>query len=112
MREEVLYLNEYEDQERKVYKDRCQMKRFYKGPVRDFQKIIELECDKLEYDGSMMYADVMDEVQIYRMAEAVTRQIVADEHCEQIKPWILMLLCNEMHDRRCRKCRRDGMFCR
>lgn len=111
MREEMLYLKEYEDREQKFYEDRCQMKRFMKGEVGDCQAVVEEACDRLEYNGSAMYAEVLDEGQLYRMSEQLTRQVVAPEQCQQIMPWMMMLLCNEMHVRRCRKCRRDRLFC-
>lgn len=111
MREEMLYLQEYENKEAAFARDWKQMQHFYQGEVGVYQEVIEAECDKLEYNGSLMYAEVLDIEAVYRLVEYITAQIATPDRCGQMQPWICMMLCNEMHKRRCRKCRRDSMFC-
>jgi hypothetical protein len=82
------------------------MKRCYPPEVQKLSDMVDAACDALEYEGSLMYAKVVERTQVERMADRIAKQN------EVSYPMILTLLCNEIYVRRCRKCRRDRMFCK
>ena len=124
MQEELLFLTSFEANEEERALDYIRMKHFYPEEVGKYSEVVEQECDKLEYDGSAMYAPVVDRNALERIANRITDQCLSDEsvfgrkNCppekpcrDTVYPIVLTLLCNEMYVRRCRKCRRDRMFC-
>ncbi len=125
MQEELLYLAGIEENEEQQALDYVRMKGFYPKEIVKYNQIVEEECDKLEYDGSLMYAEIVDRSALEQVAERVTAQCINCNECSHkgyggffrpeqymdvIYPWILTMLCNEMHVRRVRKCRRDKRF--
>ncbi len=51
------------------------MKRFYPKTMRNFQRIIEDECDKLEYDGSILYDEYPDSVGFLMLVNRICDKI-------------------------------------
>lgn len=125
MQEDLLFLTSFEANEEDQALDFVRMKSYYPKEVAKYNELVEQECDKLEYDGSAMYAQVVDRNAVERIAERITGNCLncgpgtmspnlcpADRPCrDNVYPLVLTMLCNEMYVRRCRKCRRDRMFC-
>ena len=107
-------------------KDADYLKRMYPSTVREIQKMIEDECDKLEYEGSVMFDEYPDTLTIRSIANKVYSSFNEDElkgavSASQFIPgygvsypyphrrgvnWlndlVQILLINEMFKRRCR----------
>ena len=107
MQNEILLMQQYEENEKRYAKDLENIKRYYPKEYRGYDEEINEECDRLEYDGPVMYAEIPDQVQIERIARKIS-----DKHPEKdcCFPIIMTMLLNEMYSRRCRRCRRKGMF--
>ncbi len=82
--------------------------------VSEFQSEIEDACDRLEYDGSIMYDEYPDKVSVERMAKEICNNTVKemDGECNRwCKVLIQVMLCNEMNYRRNRrKLHKDKLF--
>ena len=68
-----LYITEMEYE-----KDMERMKALYPSEVRDLQKMVELRCNELEYEGSRMYDENPDrcmlEEEVWRLLERFLRE--------------------------------------
>lgn len=107
------------DRRNDVYEERRDieyMKRMYPGEMRRIQGIIEDECDKMEYNGSMMYDEYPDRVRINMLANHIYNRGGFEENTENdsnknlIKDIITVMLFNEMYKRRCRKRKRKYFY--
>ncbi len=112
-------------------KDLEYLKEIYPQRVRRINSLVEEECDKLEYDGSPMFAEYPDAELIRKIARDVYDELDDNdmdvaldiEADSSIPPYVLRgngsagcmmrnlietLICNEFHYRRerYRKCRR------
>lgn len=113
-----------EDQEQ----DLSYMKSLYPVQVRKINESIEEECDKLEFEGSLMLAEYPDRVTIERLAQNIYKANLGEEEfeasdcfrpcptcpCSNDNPMyqmIQVMLLNEMYVRRRRYRRRMCMFC-
>lgn len=121
-----VYLNEIEYE-----RDRERMKELYPQEAKRIQKAVEEECDKMEYDGSLMFDEYPDRVMVQRLCDniynTVYGQQVSDVNTEEYRDrrpqggnqpprrpnpggrdLIQVLLFDEMFRRRCRhhRCRR------
>ena len=65
-----LYLTELEYE-----KDMERMKELYPREVRQIQEIVEDECDKMEYEGSLMFDEYPDRLMIEQVADRIYRQL-------------------------------------
>lgn len=110
-----LYLTEMEYE-----KDMDRMKELYPKEVRKILEYVEDECDKMEYEGSLMFDEYPDRLMLEMVVDRIQRK-VADEsddvEAEQyrgerkndhLRSLIGVILNNEMYRRRCRhrRCRR------
>ena len=71
------------------------------------QHLVEEECDRLEYEGSMMYDEYPDRVSMLFLCDKLQNK--CEQPVDQAKRSLLeVLLYNEMYRRRCRyrRCRR------
>lgn len=89
-------------------------KYLYPVEVNGIQKAIEEECDKMEYDGSMMYDEYPDKVSVEAMAKSICRKTECKHQEEISNRWmqalVQMMLCNEMSFRReRRRCHKRNM---
>ena len=89
-------------------------KYLYPVEVSEIQREIEEQCDRMEYDGSMMYDEFPDKIRV----EALSKRICESTECrhqEEISNrWkyalVQMMLCNEMSYRReRRRCHKKNM---
>lgn len=118
-----LYLTEMEYE-----KDMDRMKELYPRDVSRIMDVIEDECDKMEYEGSLMFDEYPDRLMLEQVTERIyqtvkngTDTVMAEEFWggnnppppppRPDDPWrslIGVMLNNEMYRRRCRhrRCRR------
>ena len=92
-------------------------KYLYPAEVGKIQREVEEACDRMEYDGSLMYDEYPDKVQVEAMARKICERTECGYQEEISNRWMRaltqMILCNEMSYRReCRKWhkRNMGMF--
>lgn len=120
-----LYMTELEYQ-----KDMERMKELYPAEVRKVQELVDEECDKMEYEGSLMFDEYPDRLMLRRICSRICEKLEDDVEAAQmhgrrlpsprpegpIPPplrnnglanLVEVLLYNEMYNRRCRyrRCR-------
>lgn len=110
-----LYLTEMEYE-----KDMERMKELYPRDVKKVLEYVEDECDKMEYEGSLMFDEYPDRLMLEMVVDRIYDRAAGDEmdmEAEQyrdrgrdnrLRNLIGVLLNNEMFRRRCRhrRCRR------
>lgn len=113
-----LYLTEMEYE-----KDMERMKELYPREVKTILEYVEDECDKMEYEGSLMFDEYPDRLMLERVVEHIYQMVAdadnTDVEAEQyrgrpsrrdnyLRELIGVILNNEMYRRRCRhrRCRR------
>ena len=103
------------DQEKEQDRDLQVMKSFYSKTAMQVQELVEQECDRMEYDGSMMFDDYPDKLMMRQICTRIEEKLPEDEkemvvmhRNEGLQDLIGVLLYNEMYRRRCRRrrCRR------
>ena len=84
------------------------LQQMYPKEARQIQKLVEEECDRLEYEGSMMYDEYPDRVSMLFLCDKLQKKL--EEPVDSVKRSLLeVLLYNEMYKRRC-KYRRTRRF--
>ena len=125
-----VYLSEIEYE-----RDRERLKEMYPKEAKRIQRVVEEECDKMEYDGSLMFDEYPDRVMVQKLCDDIYNKVydntTAEVETEQYKDrrpgggypppppppphrdrggrdLIEILLFDEMFRRRCRHnwCRR------
>lgn len=123
-----LYLTEMEYE-----KDMERMKELYPRSVKNILDMIEEECDKMEYEGSLMFDEYPDRMMLERLVDKIYQKASETEETEleteeyqrrpphgsgrppyygpprnNLRDLIGVMLNNEMYRRRCRhrRCRR------
>ena len=114
------------DQEREQEKDLQLMQSYYSRRASRLQQKVERECDRMEYDGSMMFDEYPDKFMMEHLCRKIEREILSEDEKEDqqqskietramerdrgdgLRDLIGVLLFNEMFRRRCRhrRCRR------
>lgn len=114
------------DQEREQEKDLQLMQSYYSRRASRIQEKVERECDRMEYDGSMMFDEYPDKFMMEHLCRKIEREILSEDEKEDqqqsktdtlamerdrgdgLRDLIGVLLFNEMFRRRCRhrRCRR------
>ena len=61
-----IYLEEME-----YVRDMEKLKEMYPKEVRDIQRLVEDECDKMEYEGSMMFDETPDRLMLARIVDRI-----------------------------------------
>lgn len=92
-------------------KDYEYLKRLYPKQERWISSIVEDYMDRLEYEGSPMYAQYPDAVTVYRIAAEICRRLTCGEEEKESGnkiELIQIMVCHEMYVRR----RRHDRFCR
>ena len=127
---QVVYLSEIEYE-----RDRERLKEMYSKEAKRIQRVVEEECDKMEYDGSLMFDEYPDRVMVQKLCDDIYNKVydntTAEVETEQYRDrrpgggfpppppppprrdrggrdLIEILLFDEMFRRRCRhnRCRR------
>ena len=95
------------DDERSMRRDLDYMKSIYPRTARRLLPYVEEECDRMEYEGSMMYDEYPDQLSLLQKAKEVWAGASAGEDFgekapawEQMKDLIGVLLLQEMMRRR------------
>lgn len=111
-----LYLTEMEYE-----KDMDRMKELYPREVKRILECVEDECDRMEYEGSLMFDEYPDRMMLERITERIYQNVTAENgtmaatqteaqnvEAVHLKSLIGVILNNEMYRRRCRhrRCRR------
>ena len=99
------------DQEKEQDRDLQVMKSFYSEKAMQIQELVEQECDRMEYDGSMMYDECPDPGEIHRQALRIQEHIRKEDpdapeertDTSRLQDLIETLLFQEMHRRRRRR---------
>ena len=114
------------DQEREQEKDLQLMQSYYSRRASRIQQKVERECDRMEYDGSMMFDEYPEKFMMEHLCRKIEREILSEDEKEDqqqsktetramerdrgdgLRDLIGVLLFNEMFRRRCRhrRCRR------
>ncbi len=103
--------------EKEYERDMERIKELYPKRMKKLLAYVEEECDKLEYEGSMMYDEYPDKVTLYRIAANVYDKAVPIQETgrrengrdRDLLDVIQVLLYDEMYRRRGRRrrcCRR------
>ncbi len=103
--------------EKEYERDMQRMKEMYPKRMKKLLAYVEEECDKMEYEGSMMYDEYPDKVLLYRIAAQIYDRAVPVQPAERkgggrdrdLMDVIQVLLYDEIHRRRGRRrrsCRR------
>lgn len=120
------------DQEQAQEKDLRVMRSFYSRRAAKIQEKVDRECDRMEYDGSMMFDEYPDkfmmehlcrkiEQEVLKEEEGNTPAIIMEETCqagscgnrreeEGLRDLIGVILFNEMFRRRSRHRRRKRFY--
>ena len=96
-------------------KDQRRVQELYPALARQIQPLVEEACDRMEYDGSFMFDEYPDQLQIRRVCTWIYDQVdksnleedmmmqSVDSHQEWLRDLITVMLLNEMYQRRCRR---------
>jgi hypothetical protein len=100
-----LYRNEIETE-----RDMQYLMQMYPKDAKKLQQKVEQACDRLEYEGSMMYDEYPDRVSMLLICDRIAEEL-ADEETDggdapmdpNRRSLLEVLLYNEMHKRRCKR---------
>lgn len=102
---------DFYEEEELCMRDYEYMRCLYPKEVRLISSVLEEYLDRLEYEGSPMYAQYPDAVTVYRIAAEIWKKLSLTgdekEKCH-IKNMIQVMVCQEIYMRR----RRHDRFCR
>lgn len=70
-------------EEAEYERDMERMKRMYPQEVRTIQEYVEEECDKLEYEGSMMFDEYPDRLMLRRICASIYQKVAAPNDYEE-----------------------------
>ena len=96
--------------ERELYADREYLLRMYPAKARIIMVLVENECDKLEYEGSLMFSVYPDKESMLEIARGIYDKVKYNDTDEMLKQLIEVMLCNEFYVRRSRYKRRRKFF--
>ena len=84
---------------RNARRDYDYMKSIYPDTAKRVLPYMEEECDRMEYDGSMMYDEYPDRLSLFRIADTIST--ILEQEAEKVsKDLIHVLVCNEIYKRR------------
>ena len=91
------------DDDRIMRRDLEYMKSIYPATAKRLVPYIDEECDRMEYDGSMMYDEYPDQLQLRMMCRRIYDQVAAGEEKpgEWLKDLIQVMTYQELCHRRC-----------
>ncbi|MEZ3485346.1 MAG: hypothetical protein K1W22_01765 [Lachnospiraceae bacterium] len=91
------------DDDKNLRRDLDYMKSIYPKAAKQLMPYVEEECDRMEYDGSMMYDEYPDQLQLRLMCRRIYDR--AAEEMEDVGEWLLDLIqvmtYHELCQRRC-----------
>lgn len=91
------------DDERIERRDFEYMKSLYPSTAKRLLPFVEDECDRMEYEGSMMYDEYPDQLQLMLMGSRIYDKASKDEKNpgDWLKELIQVMLYQELYKRRC-----------
>ncbi|MBQ7706232.1 MAG: hypothetical protein IJT72_00450 [Lachnospiraceae bacterium] len=98
------------DDEEETERDRDNLINMYPAKARLIMVLVEDACDRLEYEGSPMFAELPDKENIRITADRIYNKIKCRDNDETLRQLIEIMLCNEFYARRCRYRRRRRFF--
>ena len=111
----------YQQQERE--KDMRKMQTYYSSHAARIQELVMQECDRMEYDGSMMFDEYPDKLMMENLCRKVEDRYYDQEgegaapiqamhrnRSNEVRDLIGVLLFNEMFCRRCRHRHRRNYY--
>lgn len=96
--------------EAELEEDREYLMQMYPAKARLIMVMVEDECDKLEYEGSPMFAPYPDKETILGISQGIFQKVSFDKKDTHLKALIDVLMCNEFCVRRNRYKRRRKFF--
>ena len=96
------------DQEREQEKDLQLMQSYYSRRASRIQEKVERECDRMEYEGSMMFDEYPDKFMLYQLSRRIREEAEPEMAAQEIPGRFLdeliqVLLHQEIFRRRCRR---------
>lgn len=98
------------DDERVERGDFAYLKSLYPAMAKQLLPVVEEECDRMEYEGSMIYDEYPDQLQLRLLCKRVSARVEEMEfQMEQREELIQVLVYQELYQKRCkyRKQRRN-----
>ena len=91
------------DEDRMLRRDYTYMKSAYPDTAKRLLPFIEEECDRLEYDGSMMFDEYPDKLQLRMMCRRIYEKAEKEEENpgEWLHELIQVMAFQELCQRRC-----------
>lgn len=96
------------DDEKVDRRDFEYMKSMYPETARNLMPFVEAECDRMEYEGSMIYDEYPDQLQIrlmcsriYEQAKKMQTSVENAGEKEWLRELIQIMLFHELYQRRC-----------
>lgn len=98
-------------------KDLDRMRELYPNEVKKIQKYVDEECDRMEYEGSLMFDEYPDKTMLSLVSKRIMDKIAQDSEKDEVETseccggsrrggglsdLVEVLLYNEMYRRRCR----------
>ena len=98
-------------------KDLDRMRELYPNEVKKIQKYVDEECDRMEYEGSLMFDEYPDKTMLSLVSKRIMDKIAQDSEKDEVEnsecfggsrrggglsDLVEVLLYNEMYRRRCR----------
>lgn len=80
------------------------LKSMYPKLARQILPYVEDECQRMEYDGSMIYDEYPDKLQLRLMCSRVQHQVIEQEELEEeqmVREIVELLVYQELWKRRC-----------
>ncbi|MBP3621981.1 MAG: hypothetical protein J6J16_09495 [Lachnospiraceae bacterium] len=96
--------------ERELEEDREYLMEMYPARAKLIMVMVEDTCDKLEYEGSPMFAAYPDKETILGMAREIYNKVSYNNTDDNLKHLIEVMLLNEFYVRRNRYKRRRKFF--
>ncbi len=90
------------DDEKMEKRDFEYMKSMYPVTAKKIMPYVEAECDRMEYEGSMIYDEYPDQLQIHLMCGRIYDKVKdMEESQERLRELVQVMLFYELHQRRC-----------
>lgn len=96
--------------ERELEEDREYLMEMYPARAKLIMVMVEDTCDKMEYEGSPMFAPYPDKETILKMADDIYNRVSYNDADDNLKHMIEVMLLNEISVRRSRYKRRRKFF--
>ncbi|RHQ70773.1 hypothetical protein DWY08_09245 [Clostridium sp. AF23-8] len=96
--------------EQELEEDRAYLRAMYPMRAKLILVMVEDACDRLEYEGSPMFAVYPDKVAMFSIAKKIYDKISYKDADETLLHMIEIMVCHEFYIRRCRYRKRRKYF--